>query len=70
MANFIDVLAAQESHIPGQIECIIIVDDGNGHEQWPFTYSPTDTYGLSPDVRQFFVDHPDFPILPYVPPEG
>jgi hypothetical protein len=33
-----------------------------------FVSRPDDTYGLGPTVRQWIVDHPDFPIQPYVPP--
>jgi len=33
-----------------------------------YLYRPEGVYGLSPKIRQWLEDNPDFPIDPYVPP--
>jgi hypothetical protein len=33
-----------------------------------FISRPSDPFGLGPAVRQWIVDHPEFPVDPYVPP--
>jgi len=37
-------------------------------ERTSYAYNETDPYGLSPQIRQWLADNPDFPIAPYVPP--
>lgn len=32
-------------------------------------YRPDDPYGLSPQIKEWLAERPDFPIKPYVPPQ-
>jgi hypothetical protein len=38
-------------------------------DEFPFVFDPDDNEGLSPAVKQWLADHPDFEIAPYVEPE-
>lgn len=51
-------------------QMIVNADIGDGDDEFPFSYSPDDPYGLTPYVTKWLLDHPDFVIEPWVDPEA
>lgn len=47
---------------------LVAVLDGMNEEVLPFTYNPADTKGLTPQVKQWLIDNPTFPVDLYVEP--
>lgn len=60
----IDVVSIRLTNTPGQLDCVIKVDAGDGEEEWPFFYVEEDAAPVTLAIRQWMIDHPDFPILP------
>lgn len=63
-----DIISAQQSAYPTVLDLIIDAEIRGVRDHYPFSYDPLDDDGLTPEIENFFFDHPDFPISPYVPP--
>ncbi|WP_426238186.1 hypothetical protein [Pararhizobium sp. DWP1-1-3] len=66
--TFIRVIDAHYMDNIGTIQAIIIVEFDGIESEVPYVTNPTDPYSLSPAIRQWFLDNPEFVIGPYVPP--
>ena len=51
------------------VECNISTASGDDAFDAKHAYRDDDPHGLSPVIKQWIADHPDFPIDPYVAPE-
>ncbi len=65
---FVRVVTAHYMDLIGTIYAMIIADTDGVEEERIAVTNPTDPYGFSPEIRQWFLDNPEFVIGPYVPP--
>lgn len=61
--RLISVDSARRNNV-GSIDLVLTADleDGQGEQVFPFTWSPDDPHGLAPAVTDFMTANPGFPI--------
>jgi hypothetical protein len=64
----VEVFSIRETATPGYLTFHVNINYNGTEEVVDQSYNPGDTYGLGPAFAQWLIDHPDFPIDPYIPP--
>lgn len=64
--NVVSVTATLEENVYNVL-CNVTDEHENTFDEM-YCSRPNDTFGIGPEIRQWLIDNPDFPVNPHVPP--